>query len=139
MRELEVGPEERGRYDLYIVSENLQQEEEEETKESRRKELLEEKTGGHINQSFAPSEPEEEVEVEEEERRDSPGEIIYTALSRATTAIVSLQSDTDLICWKFRDLMRDLAGKEGKAEKGGIIECRQPSLQRPCNTNRMTL
>ena len=71
MKEQEVGTEERGRYDLYIVSENLQQEEEEE----------EEEAGGHTNQSFTLQEPEE---VKEEEA----GEINYTALSRATTAIV---------------------------------------------------
>ena len=88
MREMEVGTEERGRYDLYIVSENLQQEQEEQEEEvtkERRKEVLEEKTGGHINQSFAPSE-----EEEEDGRRKRPGEINYTSLSRATTAIVSL-------------------------------------------------
>ena len=71
MREPEAGTEERGRYDLYIVSENLQQEREQEEQEE---------TGGHTNQSFALSEPEEEKEE---------GEINYTALSRATTAIVS--------------------------------------------------
>ena len=75
MREPEAGTEERGRYDLYIVSENLQQEREQEEQEE---------TGGHTNQSFALSEPEEENEEGEE------GEINYTALSRATTAIVSL-------------------------------------------------
>ena len=68
-KEIEVGTEERGRYDLYIVSENLQQEEEEE------------EAGGHTNQSFTLQEPEEEEEEE-------AGEINYTALSRATTAIV---------------------------------------------------
>ena len=87
MRELEVGTEERGRYDLYIVSENLKHEEQEELEETkeRRNEVLEEETGGHINQSYASSEQEEE-----EERRERPGEMNYTALSRATTAIVSL-------------------------------------------------
>ena len=70
MKELEVGTEEKGRYDLYIVSENLQQEEEEE----------EEEAGGHTNQSFTLQEP--------EEGEEEAGEINYTALSRATTAIV---------------------------------------------------
>ena len=40
MREPEAGTEERGRYDLYIVSENLQQEREQEEQEE---------TGGHTN------------------------------------------------------------------------------------------
>ena len=93
MRDLEVGPE-GGRHDLYIVSENFQEErevEEDETKE-RRQEVQDQETGGHINQSFAPS-PDLEEEEEEEEGRERPGEINYTALSRATTAIVSPQSD----------------------------------------------
>ena len=91
MRDLEVGPE-GGRHDLYIVSENFQEErevEEDETKE-RRQEVQEQETGGHINQSFAPS---PDLEEEEERGRERPGEINYTALSRATTAIVSPQSD----------------------------------------------
>ena len=109
MRELEVGIEERGRSDLYIVSENLQQEEQEELEETkeRRNEVLEEETGGHINQSFASSEQEEE---EVEGRRERPGEMNYTALSRATTAIVSLS----LTCTQQRPSRHCFTGGEGR-------------------------
>ena len=89
-------PEERKRYDLYIVSENLEGE------------------GGHLNQSFTTSEGEEQLRVvmvrspDQKDRvkgetkvnfKDQPDiekveeegddNTHYTALSRATTAIVS--------------------------------------------------
>ena len=64
MKELEgqAEGEENRRYDLYIVSENLEEEQKEE------------KTG-HLNECF--------TTTEEEERPSD-----YTALSRATTAVV---------------------------------------------------
>ena len=67
MKELEgqADGEENRRYDLYIVSENLEEEQKEE------------KTG-HLNQCF--------TTTEEEERPSD-----YTALSRATTAVVRCQ------------------------------------------------